>query len=138
MRKAGFICSRMLPFTGWYNKSCYNTVIGRPGYIKTLEKARNTQPVDALPRNTAQNKSDALILSIIPTAAPVKAPMPGRGRVTSRNTDHRHKSRLLKPPLSESLFSSLRRAERFLFSFASELFEPAVFFSASYSRVQAI
>ena len=94
MRKAGFICSRTLLFTGWYNKSCYNTVIGRPGYIKTLEKARNTQPVDALPRNTAQNKSDALILSIIPTAAPVKAPMPGRGRVTSRNTDHRHKSRL--------------------------------------------
>ena len=101
MRKAGFICSRTLLFTGWYNKSCYNTVIGRPGYIKTLEKARNTQPVDALPRNTAQNKSDALILSIIPTTAPVKAPMPGRGRVTSRNTDHRHKSRLLKPPLSE-------------------------------------
>ena len=77
MRKAGFICSRTLLFTGWYNKSCYNTVIGRPGYIKTLEKARNTQPVDALPRNTAQNKSDALILSIIPTTAPVKAPMPG-------------------------------------------------------------
>ena len=66
-------------------------------------------PAEALPRNTAQNKSDDFILSIIPTEAPVKAPMPGRGRVTSKNTDQRRKSRFLKPPLSESLFSSLLR-----------------------------